>query len=224
MPMKRIVLSPSALSLFLECPLCFWLEKNAGIKRPRGIFPSLPGGMDAAIKAYFDGYRIRGELPPEITGKVRGKLFPESKILARWRSWRTTELRYEDAALNAALSGALDDCLVEDGVHIPVDYKTRGYDLKEDSATYYQTQLDCYCLILESSGYATGGFAYLIYYWPAEVREGGLVKFNVRPMKIETNIASAKKTFQDAVRLLRSPPPPAASVCEYCALVAQRKT
>ncbi|MCX6338830.1 MAG: PD-(D/E)XK nuclease family protein [Candidatus Aureabacteria bacterium] len=221
--MKRIALSPSALSLFSDCPLCFWLDKNKGIKRPRGIFPSLPGGMDSAIKAYFDKYRTRGELPPEIAGKVRGRLFPEREILGRWRSWRTTELRYEDPALDAVLSGALDDCLVEDGFYIPVDYKTRGYDLKEDPAIYYQTQLDCYCLILESSGYRTGGFAYLIYYWPAEVRENGVVKFNVRPMKIETKIESAKETFQDAVRVLRSPIPKAAGACDYCALVAQRK-
>ena len=80
-----------------------------------------------------------------------------------------------------------------------------------------------YCLILESSGYRTGGFAYLIYYWPAEVRENGVVKFNVRPMKIETKIESAKETFQDAVRVLRSPIPKAAGACDYCALVAQRK-
>ncbi|GAI53572.1 unnamed protein product, partial [marine sediment metagenome] len=46
---NKIRLSPSALNLFLQCPRCFWLEKNKGIKRPRGIFPSLPSGMDSVI-------------------------------------------------------------------------------------------------------------------------------------------------------------------------------
>ena len=50
----KIVLSPSALNLFLECAKCFWLEKNRGIHRPAGAFPSLPGGMDAVLKKYFD--------------------------------------------------------------------------------------------------------------------------------------------------------------------------
>jgi len=49
---SKIRLSPSSLNLFLECPRCFWLDKNKGIKRPRGIFPSLPSGMDSVIKKY----------------------------------------------------------------------------------------------------------------------------------------------------------------------------
>ena len=51
---KGYKLSPSALNLFLNCPKCFWLDRNKGKKRPRGIYPSLPGGMDAVIKNYFD--------------------------------------------------------------------------------------------------------------------------------------------------------------------------
>ncbi|MCX5657477.1 MAG: hypothetical protein NTZ48_04540, partial [Candidatus Omnitrophica bacterium] len=153
--MNKIRLSPSALNLFLDCPRCFWLEKVKGIKRPRGIFPSLPGGMDSVIKVYFDRYRIKGELPPEIKGKVEGKLIPEEKTLKKWRSWRSTDLCYEDKAINASLSGALDDCLIEEGFYIPLDYKTRGYELKEGSENYYQVQLDCYCLMLESKGYRT---------------------------------------------------------------------
>ncbi|MCX6354683.1 MAG: PD-(D/E)XK nuclease family protein [Candidatus Aureabacteria bacterium] len=221
--MKKIKLSPSALSLFLDCPLCFWLEKNEGVKRPRGIFPSLPGGMDLAIKAYFDRYRARNELPPELVGKVRGKLFPDSMVLDRWRSWRTTDLHYEDGVLGAVLSGALDDCLVDGDYYIPVDYKTRGSDIKEDPATYYQTQLDSYCLMLEANGYRTPGFSYLVYYWPLEVQEHGLVKFKVTPIRITTNSESAKKIFMDAVRLLSSKMPSAAEACQYCALVSRRR-
>jgi hypothetical protein len=192
------------------------------IKRPRGIFPSLPGGMDLVIKKYFDKYRIDGKLPPEINGKVAGLLFPDMAVLEKWRSWRATDLRYEDKALNAVLSGALDDCLVEDGCYIPLDYKTRGSELKEDPRKYYQTQLDCYCLILEASGYKTKGLAYLAYYWPLEVEERGMVRFHVEPIKIETSLEPAKKIFTDAVNLLSANIPPASPKCEYCNLVASR--
>jgi len=216
-------LSPSTLNLFLECPRCFWLHINKKIKRPRGIFPSLPGGMDLAIKAYFDTYRLKGKLPPEIDGKVTERLFPNMAVLERWRSWGRTDLCYEDKSLNAILSGALDDCLVEDNFYVPLDYKTRGFDSQEDPRRYYQTQLDCYCLMLESSGYKTKGLAYLLYYWPNEVKEERLVKFNVELTKIETNIKSAEKIFKDAVILLSSQIPKSSTDCEYCSLVTNRK-
>src|SRR3989344_3937655 len=66
-----IRLSPSTgLNLFRDCPRCFWLHYNKNVHRPRGIFPSLPGGMDLVLKDYFD--QFRGSLPPELEGKVRG--------------------------------------------------------------------------------------------------------------------------------------------------------
>lgn len=221
--MNNYRLSPTSLNLFLECPRCFWLEKKKSIKRPRGIFPSLPGGMDSAIKNYFDKYRLKGELPPDIRGKVTGKLFSDAALLKKWRSWSSTELRYQDKSLNAVLSGALDDCLVQDNFYLPLDYKTRGYELKEDPRKYYQTQLDCYCLILESTGYRTKGLAYLVYYWPTEVEEDGLIKFHVEPIEIKTNLESAKKIFSKAVTLLSGAIPEANPECEYCNLVENRK-
>jgi len=69
-------LSPSTLNLFIDCPRCFWLHINKRIHRPRGIFPSLPSGMDNVIKTYFDKYRKKGELPPELQNQVKEKLFP----------------------------------------------------------------------------------------------------------------------------------------------------
>ena len=221
--MRPYKLSPSSLNMFLECPRCFWLEKVKGIKRPRGIFPSLPGGMDLVIKKYFDSFRLNRQLPPEVKGKIEGELFSDIKTLEKWRNWRNSNLRYEDKAANAILIGALDDCLVEAGYYMPLDYKTRGSELKEDPRKYYQNQLDCYCLMLESSGFKTKGVAYLLYYWPLEVREGSIVKFHVEPIKIETDIASAKRIIQDAARLLSSAMPKPSPSCEFCNLVAKRK-
>ena len=220
--MRQIKLSPSSLNLFLDCPRCFWLEKNKNIKRPRGIFPSLPGGMDLVIKSYFDRYRLKNELPPEINGKVTGKLLVNMSMIEKWRSWHATHLCYEDKSISAILSGALDDCLTDNEFYIPLDYKTRGSDLTEDPRKYYQTQLDCYCLILEASNYKTKGLAYLVYYWPIEVSENGLVRFHVEPIKIETNMESAKKVFRDAIISLTRAIPKASPNCEYCNLEATR--
>ncbi len=221
--MQTNKLSPSTLNIFLECPRCFWLDKVKGIKRPRGIFPSLPGGMDLVIKRYFDGFRLNGGMPPEVQGKLPGELFSNIATLEKWRNWRNSDLRYEDKASNATLIGALDDCLVEDGCYIPLDYKTRGSEPRGDHRKYYQNQLDCYCLMLESCGFRTKGLAYLLYYWPQEVSQDSVVKFHVEPIRIETNIESAKRIVQDAAKLLSGPMPKPGANCEYCTRVAQRK-
>jgi len=209
-------LSPSTLNLFLECPRCFWLHIKENIHRPRGVFPSLPSGMDNVIKEYFDKYRAKGKLPPEIEGKVKGKLVADKELLNKWRNWQTG-LEYRDEELNAALFGALDDCLIDGDRYIPLDYKTRGFAPQDGaSEKYYQNQLDCYALLLDKNGYPVQNFAYLIYYYPREVKESGQVSFNVKPIKIQTSPARALKTFQNAINLLKSEIPPRHSDCEYC--------
>jgi len=88
---------------------------------------------------------------------------------------------------NAQLFGALDECFVDGNYYIPIDYKTRGYDLKEDSLSYYQTQFDCYTFLLEAEGYKHLSFGCLIYYIPTAVEENGKVQFKVKTHKLETD-------------------------------------
>ncbi|MBI3316008.1 MAG: PD-(D/E)XK nuclease family protein [Candidatus Omnitrophica bacterium] len=222
--MKEISLSPSALNLFLDCPRCFWYEKVKSIKRPRGIFPSLPGGMDRVIKAYFDTFRGKNTLPAELSGDdFRGiRLFGDQEKLERWRNWRTG-LAMRDAALGAVLSGALDDLLVKDGQYIPFDYKTKGSPTsREDAVKYYQNQMDCYTLLLEANGLPPAGFAFLLYYSPKTVAESGQALFEVQPIKISTQAARARATFERAVAFLSQPAPPEGA-CEYCVWRAKFK-
>ena len=217
MDIQIIKLSPSTISLFMECPRCFWLQFNKNIHRPRGIFPSLPGGMDGVIKKYYDTYRRQGKLPPEVDGKLTGKLFDDEKLLKSWQSnWEG--IKYFDKDLNALMKGVLDDCLVDGDIYIPLDYKTRGYDLKEDSTSYYQHQLDIYCYLLAKNGYKITNYAYLVYYFPKAVKENGLVEFNVEPKKVDTDIKHAEQLFKEAVACLKGPEPKrdADCSCEFC--------
>ncbi|MBI1957322.1 MAG: PD-(D/E)XK nuclease family protein [Candidatus Niyogibacteria bacterium] len=212
---ESIRVSPSNLNLFRECPRCFWLQMNENIHRPSGIFPSLPGGMDGVIKIYFDEWRKRGELPPEIREVVKGALFSDAETMKKWRNWRTG-LRYEDAEVGGVLSGALDDCVVDGGRYMPLDYKTRGYPPKEGGESFYQGQLDAYTLLLEANGYPTAELAYLVYYFPRAVRENGVVEFEVEPKRVKTNTKNAKRELRDAIMCLRGPIPARHSKCDYC--------
>jgi len=212
---SKIWLSSSKLNLFQECPLCFWLSEVKGVHRPQGPFSSLPNGLDRLIKEYFDKYRVLGKVPPELEGKVEGKPFSDQALMDKWRNWKTG-LSYTDDVLNAVLFGALDECFVKGDYYIPVDYKTRGFDLKEDSTSYYQTQLDCYTLLLEKCGYPTPSFGYLIYYIPQKVEENGLIKFRIEPQKMETNSQRAYEVFAKALQLIANPAPASHSGCQFC--------
>ena len=222
MPIK---LSPSTLNLFLECPRCFWMDKVKGVKRPRGIFPSLPGGMDRTIKLHFDGFRAQDSLPPElsITGFDGIKLYRDQVKLEKWRNWRTG-LQYEDSD-GSILSGALDDLLVKGDRYIPFDYKTKGSPTtEEDAIKYYQNQLDCYALLLDANGLPTAGFAYLLYYSPKSVGPSGAVQFELQALRIPTDIERSRATFRKAVALLKGQTPSSGNQCEHCNWLRQYST
>ncbi len=199
----KIRLSPSTLNVFLECQKCFWLDQVKGIHRPRGIFPSLPGGMDGLIKKYFDKYRALGKLPPELEGKLDGvELFQDGELLNKWRNWRSA-LAYEDLETGAVLSGMLDDLGVKGRQFVPLDYKTRGYDVKEGGENFYKNQLNCYGLMLRENQMPPAGYAFLLYYIPKEVAEGGMTRFDVVPKKVDIDPDEALKVLRDAAALLQ---------------------
>lgn len=143
---------PPSISLFLECPTCFWMDKVLQVKRPSGIFPSLPAGMDSILKKHFDLHRREGTLPEELEGVVKGRLYDNEEDLRIWQNNRKG-LRYIDDESGFTLMGALDDLFVtEEGLHAPLDFKTRGYPVKDDTASHYQHQMDIYGYLLEKTG------------------------------------------------------------------------
>jgi hypothetical protein len=228
--MDTVRLSPSTLNLFAECSRCFWLRINKRIHRPSGPFPSLPGGMDGVLKTYYDPslpggmdgvlktyydkYRLVGKLPPEIDGKVEGKLYPDLAKINKWRNWRTG-LEYVDKKRSAKLIGALDDLLQIGGKYAPLDYKTRGSGINEKSHTYYRLQLDLYTLLLKENGLPSADFGYLVFYSPEEVERAAVTHFKAEPVKVATNPESGRAVFEKAIGLLKKEIPSHHSNCEY---------
>lgn len=212
-----IRLSPSSLNLYRNCPRCFWLEKMRNIKRPRGIFPSLPGGMDRVIKKFFDEHRKKCTLPEDLSGPdFQGViLFGNQSKLDQWRDWKTG-LEYREPE-GAVLFGAIDDLLVKDGLYIPFDYKTKGSPTTEDDAIkYYQMQLDCYGLMLDANGFKPANYGFLLYFSPQKVLSRKMVEFEIQPIKISIDINRAKIILKEASRCLADAMPPAERNCEYC--------
>lgn len=207
--------SPSSLSLLKDCPRCFWLQFRKGISRPQGVFPSLPSGMDRILKTHFDSFRDNGQLPPELAELNDSvKLFDDAKLLDVWRN-NFKGIGWTDAHGNL-LRGAVDNILQKGDKLIVLDYKTRGYPLKEDTAAYYQDQMDIYNFLLKKNGYETEDYAYLLFYHPQEVRKDGAVVFKTDLVKMKVSPHNAEKILHSALQVLDGEMPEADKECEWC--------
>ena len=209
-------LSPSTLNLLKECPRCFWLQFNKGIKRPEGIFPSLPSGMDRILKIHFDRFMERGVLPPELCDNKECKdlkLFDDKELLEIWRNNRKG-IQWKDG--ENILKGAVDNILKKGDKLIVLDYKTRGFPLKEDTAEHYQDQLDIYNFLLRKNNFKTEDYAYLLFYHPKEVDEGGNIIFNTDLVKMKIDVKNAEKIWKKALETLEGEMPKPSEECEFC--------
>ncbi len=207
-------LSPSSLNLLKECPRCFWLHQNKNIKRPEGIFPSLPSGMDRVLKAHFDSFMEKGALPPELKELKEVTLFNDKELLKAWRA-NLKGIQWTDKNGNL-FRGAVDNILKKGHKLIVLDYKTRGFPLKEDTAEHYQDQLDIYNLLLRKNGYETEDYAYLIFYHPDRVNEKGDVIFNTDLIKMSISIENAETILKKAIEVLENSIPDSSEECKYC--------
>lgn len=206
---KPFQLSPTSLNLFLECPLCFWLEKNKKIRRPPPYPYALNTAVDILLKKEFDGYRAKGELHPLIQeNNIQAKLFSDQNKLNQWRS-NFEGIRYYDPKLKATLFGAVDDVLeFPDGKLAPLDYKSTGsavpivYDR-------FQLQMDVYSYLLEKNGFLTPKKSYLAFYIVDKKNGfGDRLPFKKELHEIETDTSYVQKLFEEAVTLLRKDTPP----------------
>ena len=212
--MTTYKLSPSSLSLLKDCPRCFWLHHNKQIKRPEGIFPSLPSGMDKILKIHFDNYMEKDELPKELSELKDVKLFKDKELLKEWRS-NFKGIQYTDKKGNL-FRGAVDNILVKGNKLIVLDYKTRGYALKEDTAAHYQDQLDIYNFLLRKNNKQTEDYAYLLFYHPEKVDEEGKVIFNTDLVKMKIDIKNAENIINKAIKVLEGEMPKPSKECKFC--------
>lgn len=209
-------ISPFSLSILEDCLRCFWLHTKKKILRPRGMFPTLPQGMDGVFKRYFDSYRIKKEIPPEIEGKIKNaKLFPEMEILRKWRN-ALSGLKVEYDKLGIKLRGAIDDLLIINNKSFAaLDFKTKGFPAKENAELHYQQQLNLYTLLLEENGMKTAPYAYLLFCNPVSYADNKVL-FNTKLVKVEVSTDDARKAVNKAAKILRGDVPNASLECIYC--------
>ena len=166
-------LSASKLNLFRDDPCAFWLVEHKILKMPDMPFPTITRGVDIIMKNYMD--QFRGGLPPHLEGHVRGNLYAGSDEMNRWRHWQSGLKAFVTTVggKRVRMIGALDDLATANsdrGIALfsPIDNKSKGFEPKDDGATWYQIQCDVYALLLRENNMTPSGRAYLVYTWPTE--------------------------------------------------------
>jgi hypothetical protein len=76
--------------------------------------------------------------------------------------------------------------------------------------------MNLYTLLLESNGHKTKRLAYLLYYHPIQVKEHGLIQFDISVREMATDPEAAERLFKDAVSVLNGPVPDSSSSCGFC--------
>ena len=110
----------------------------------------------------------------------------------------------------------MDNILRKGTKLIVLDYKTRGFPLKEDTAEGYQDQMDIYNFLLRKNGYETEDYAYLLFYHPSDVDKLGRVIFHTDLVKVKVTPQNAEKLMKEAFRVLGDRMPKAGKGCGFC--------
>ncbi len=219
-------LSPTGLSDFQKCPRCFWLAKTKNLSY-RGIFPSLPEGIDRCLKNYFDQLRDMDK-DRIFPFQEDLRLYPDQDKLDIWRAFPKGGLRYVSG--DVEFFGYIDDLLIlEKGkttLHIPFDFKTKkeppfdGYGEK-----YYNLQISSYEYLLQKNKMKTAGYGYLAFVSPLEMMGMGddmrsiASSWDITWQKINSDVPKVARLIEEATDCLKSATMPHAgagcSMCDY---------
>ncbi len=217
-------LSPSKLSLLADCARCFYDANKLKIERPRGIFPSLPGGVDRVMKEVCD--QRRPQLPTHLLDHhllADAQLWGTKEQIGKLRHWKSgLKATVDVGGTIVSLIGALDDLIVHsNNTFSPFDTKTKGDVPKDDGAQYYQAQLDIYALFLRENGMPPSGRAFLDYWYPVTMTEGPMEWGNVL-YELTADPERALTLVAKAVAVLEGGQPDADPTCEYCRFAQKR--
>ena len=212
-----IKLSRTKIELFLDCPRCFWLEMNKGIKRPPPAPYTINTAIDGLLKKEFDVCRENG-VAHYIIKKYNINAIPYK--CDQINTWRTnfTGVQVLHKPTDFFVFGAVDDVWVNlEGELIVVDYKATGakeYKIYDS----YKRQMEVYQWLLQQNGYKVSKTGYFLF---AKVnKEGGFAEgklsFDLFVEPQEGDVSWIEDAIQNARKTIDSPIPAPKADCLYC--------
>jgi hypothetical protein len=216
-------ISRSKIDLFLECELCFYLDRRLGISRPAGFPFNLNSAVDHLLKKEFDVHRAEGTAHP-LMEKYHIDAVPfQHESMNEWRE-NFVGVQYVHSPSNLTITGAVDDVWVTpQNELIVVDYKATSKDaevtLDADWQIGYKRQMETYQWLLRKKGFTVSNTGYFVYCNGKRDKKAfdGKLEFDISviPYKgkdtwIEPTIAKLKAC------LMQDTLPKANEDCDYC--------
>ena len=219
-------ISRSKVDLFIECPLCFWLDQKAKIKRPSGPPFSLNVAVDHLFKNEFDLSRGKG-VPARLAKEGLSFIPAEHPKLNQWReNFKGVTRQFGDIEF----FGAIDDLWVDMfGVHYVVDYKATSkadeVSLDADWQISYKRQVEFYQWLLRGNNLQVSNQAWFVY--TNGIKDDSafndVLRFKTKLLPYEGDGSWIEPTLTSLINCLNSETPPQCNEgCAYCQFIGKR--
>lgn len=221
-------ISRSKISLFLECPQCFYLDRKLGIARPDMPGWSLNSAVDSLLKNEFDLLREQKK-PHELMYQYAIDAIPFSHPnLPIWRDDNNKKIGaftfHKKTKLN--ICGIIDDIWINRNtqeLHI-VDYKSTStdYPISLDSKYKegYKKQMEVYQWIFRQMGFLVSKTGYFLFANAGKNRPGfhGKLEFETSIIPYIADDSWVEPVIFSIKAVLDSNQiPESGKECQYCA-------
>jgi hypothetical protein len=222
--------SRTKVELFVDCPLCFYLDRVKGISRPPGFPFSLNNAVDTLFKKEFDKYRLKQVPHPLVLSNNLDFVPFRNNLMEDWRNnFKGVEAKYK----GHLFYGAVDDIWIDkdDFLYI-IDYKatakadpviTLSLEPHHDS---YRRQMEFYQWLVVQNGFKVSETGFFVY----TTGDNTLPEFN-DVLKFRTHLIAYKGDFSwveptldkliNCASSLALPEPNES--CKYCKYANERK-
>ena len=219
---EQLKLSRTQVSMFKECPRCFYMKKRYGIGTPGSPPYLLNSAVDGLLKNEFEIYR-ESQTPHPLFEENNLNFVPYKPAAEKWRS-----IKYEDEKRNMILSGVIDDLWIDKDTNkfVLADYKATSTKKEINIFLLFKWQMDFYHWLLKKVDMDVSPDSYFVYANADRYRDRfdatlhfnmSLKKYTVDDSWVEPALDRIRTTLDEDIV-----PQPYAE-CKHCNYVKQIK-
>jgi CRISPR/Cas system-associated exonuclease Cas4 (RecB family) len=220
---EQFELSRSKITLFLECPHCFYVDQRLGVKRVPGYPFSLNNAVDELLKKEFDVHR-EAQTPHPLMEEHGIDAVPfQHRKMDDWRH-HFTGIRTKHEQTGFTVYGAVDDIWVNsDEILAVVDYKATAkkdeVSLDSDWQDDWKRQIEIYQWLLRQQGFNVSDRGYFVYANADKSKDrfDARLDFDISVLPYDGDDGWIEETLQNiAETLTEDTVPDAGDDCDYC--------